>query len=117
MKLLEDHSHLSAQLPERIGRSAAGAAGPKAYAIDLDFPTVECFQPVDAAKQRALAAAGRTNHCRYFAARHGERHPVQDQQGTVPLDQLPHCDHCCAPRVYHIAVAWIFNPCVQASTD
>ena len=68
-------------------------ARPQSHLVDLDFAFVERFQAVDAAQQRALAAAGRADDRRHFAAAHGERDAVEHAQGAVVFHQVANFDH------------------------
>ena len=73
--------------------SCRAAPGCEAELIDLDFAGVEGVEAVDAAQQRALAAAGGADDRGHLAAADGERDAVEDAQGAVVLYEVADVDH------------------------
>ena len=93
MELLEDHPYAAAQCPQGFAHFAPRRPWPELHLVDLDFTVLKCFQPVDAAQQRTLAAAGWADHRRHLATPHRKRYAVEYAQRPVVLHQLTNFDH------------------------
>src|SRR5579875_2655400 len=59
----------------------------------MHFALLERLQAVDAAQQRAFAAAGWTDDDRHLAAAYRQRYAVQDAQRVVELHEMANLDH------------------------
>ena len=77
----------------RAGRRRRRTAGRRSSTL----PALERLQPVQAAQERALAAAGGADDRGHLAPRDGEAHAAQDLERAVPLDQVVDLDHASAP--------------------
>ncbi len=93
VELLKHHAHAAAELAERFRHFAARRAGTEPHFVDLHFAFLKRLQTVDAAQQRALAAARGTDHGGHFAAAHGERHAVEHAERSVVFHEVADFDH------------------------
>src|SRR5205807_292695 len=84
------------QRPELLALLAAGGA--QRPILHLYFALLKRFQAVDAAQERALAAAGRADDGRHLAATDAERDAVQHSQRAVLLHQAADFDHSGKPQ-------------------
>jgi hypothetical protein len=97
VEALEDHAELEPDLPERPLARLAARAGVELEAVDRDRAPLECLESVQAAEERALAAAGGADDRRHLAPRDRERDPPEDLEGAMPLDQAIDVDHARMP--------------------
>ena len=80
-----------------LDRSRAAVVGVEPEAVDGHRPALERLQAVEAAEERALAAARRADDRRDLAPGDPERDPPEDFQRPVPLDQAVDLDHPITP--------------------
>jgi hypothetical protein len=93
MELLEDHAHARADGAVRLRLERLRHARLERGAVDLHAAAVEVLEAVQAAQERALAAAGRTDDHGDIALRHVERDAAQHLVHAVALGELVHADH------------------------
>src|SRR5689334_12994308 len=70
-----------------------GCARSEADVADLDFAAFEHFETVDAAQERAFAAARGADDGGHFAARNGKGDTVEDTERAVAFNELADGDH------------------------
>jgi hypothetical protein len=88
VELLKYEAHAASQGAKRVGHFVTRRTGMKAHFVDLHFAGVERFEAIDAAQQRALAAAGWTYDGCYFAALDGKRNSVEHAELAVVLYEI-----------------------------
>ena len=99
VEALEHHPHSLADLsmdpmPFRRGRDPIGG---EPQAVDRDPARLEPLQAIQAAEERALAAARWPDDGGHLALSDRQAHAPEDLDRTVPLDQINHFDHANTP--------------------
>src|SRR5262249_48063745 len=103
IELLKDHADPAAQLPQ-LERGVA-VAWFEAQRVHAYFALLKRLQAVDAAQERALAAAGRTDDGGDLAALHGQKSPVEDPKRAVIFNETPDFDQFCTLRACSFTLA------------
>ncbi len=93
IELLEHHAHFAANEGQPRRRGAILIAGHEPMLADANLAGLKRLEPVEAAKKRALSAAGRSDNGRDFALRHRERNPPQHLQLPVTLVEINRFNH------------------------